>query len=152
MDSCLETNTHLRLEWVEGGMYLMIKLAVFIRDCGNELLHNGDYLFRSQLSCSDCWLAKVAQNLNAELGACWDVLIQDWILSAAPLPIFLNIEINVDLLRIVFDGAARLALVDALLGRLRELGCHAAMSGYFIFAGSRSQPSPPPPKFKIIII
>ena len=100
MDSCLETNTHLRLEWVEGGMYLMIKLAVFIRDCGNELLHNGDYLFRSQLSCSDCWLAKVAQNLNAELGACWDVLIQDWILSAAPLPMFCHIEINVDLLRI----------------------------------------------------
>ena len=61
-----------------------MKLAVFIRDCGNELRHNGDYVFRSQLSCSDCWLAKVAQNLNAKLGACWDVLIQDWILSAAP--------------------------------------------------------------------
>ena len=121
MDSCLETNTHLRLEWVEGGMYLIIKLAVFIRDCGNELRHNGDYVFRSQLSCSDCWLAKAAQNLNAELGACWYVLIQDWILSAAPLPMFLNIEINVDLLRIVLAGAARLAVLLPLLRRLREL-------------------------------
>ena len=43
------------------------------------------------------------------------MLIQDWILSAAPLLMFLNIEINVDLLWIVFDGAARLALLDALV-------------------------------------
>ena len=78
-------------------------------------------MLRSQLGCSDSWLANVAQNLNAELGACWYVLIQDWILSAAPLPMFLNIEINVDLLRIVLAGAARLALLLALLRRMREL-------------------------------
>ena len=100
---------------------MIIKLAVRIRDCGNELPHNGDYVLRSQLGCFDCWLANVAQNLNAELGACWNVLIQDWILSAAPLPMFLNIEINVDLLRIVLAGAARLALLLALLRRMREL-------------------------------
>ena len=106
-------------------MYLIIKLAVRIRDCGNELPHKGEYVLivpRSQLGCLDCWLANVAQNLNAELGACWYVLIQDWILSAAPLPMFLNIEINVDLLRIVLAGAARLAAVLLpLLRRLREL-------------------------------
>ena len=103
-------------------MYLIIKLAVRIRDCGNELPHKGQYVPRSQLGCFDCWLANVAHNLNTELGACWYVLIQDWILSGAPLPVFLNIEIDVDLLRIVFAGAARFALLDALLGRLRELG------------------------------
>ena len=145
MDSCLETNTHLRLEWVEGGMYLIIKLAVFIGNCGNELRHNGDYVLRSQLGCFDCWLANVAQNLNAELGACWYVLIQDWILSAAPLPMFLNIEIDVDLLRIVLDGAARLALLDALLGRLRELGCHAA-GVWIIYLCWQPQPAVAPPK------
>ena len=100
---------------------MIIKLAVFIRDCGNKLRDNRDYVLRSQLGCFDCWLAKVAQNLNAELGACWDVLIQDWILSAAPLPMFLNIEINVDLLRIVLAWAARLAVLLPLLRRLREL-------------------------------
>ena len=102
-------------------MYVIIKLAVRIRDCGNELPHKGEYVLRSQLGCFDCWLANVAQNLNAELGACWYVLIQDWIPSAAPLPMFLNIEINVDLLRIVLAGAARLALLLALLRRMREL-------------------------------
>ena len=102
-------------------MYLIIKLAVRIRDCGNELPHKGQYVLRSQLGCFDCWLANVAQNLNAELGACWYVHIKDWILSAAPLPMFLHIEINVDLLRIVLAGAARLALLLALLRRMREL-------------------------------
>ena len=95
-------------------------------------------MLRSQLGCSDSWLANVAQNLNAELGACWYVLIQDWILSAAPLPMFLNIEINVDLLRIVLAGAARLALLLALLRRMRELSWHAAGDSIEWKLGSRA--------------